>query len=210
MDYQKFRLNWETSLKSSLVLGGVCGVLGLAVVLLAGDLVTARQRVIIIPPNITTQAFVGETDASENYYKAWGLYVASMIGNITPDNSEFTADALGQIISSNIFASARMQMIDFAHTEQIQGVTSYYHPESIVWQPSTQTCFVTGKMTTTTNDLMKTNNNILTFQMNIKIVSGMPQITSLTSYEDYPHTLVWLEQHPQPKKSNTTNSGASQ
>lgn len=210
MKWDRLRSNWDASFRANVILSGLSVLLIFTVLALSSALSSSRARVILIPPNLTSTAQIGYDGATDNYYKGWALYIAEMIGNVTPDNADFVVHALGPIFAGSIYPSARIQIIDFAHDEDTQGLSSYYHADSVVWQPSTQTAFVSGTLSQTTADLMKTTSQPLTFQMNLAIVGGQPQVRTLTSYSDPPHTLEWLSSNmPAPGAAGASSAGGA-
>ncbi|HCE5829284.1 TPA: pilus assembly protein, partial [Pseudomonas aeruginosa] len=60
------------------------------------------EVVTVIPPTLTETAWVSKTQSSGEYADAWALYIAMMLGNVTPHNASVVKDALGPILDKSI------------------------------------------------------------------------------------------------------------
>lgn len=69
------------------------------------------EVVTVIPPTLTETAWVSKTQSSGEYADAWALYIAMMLGNVTPHNASVVKDALGPILDKSIYQDT-MKVLD--------------------------------------------------------------------------------------------------
>jgi conjugal transfer pilus assembly protein TraE len=193
MNLHSFGRTWDRALRTNLLLGLLAISQMAAVIVLTLSFVDSKTRVVLVPPNLTTQARVGYVTASGNYLKAWGLYLAEMIGNITPANADFTIKSIHRLFSADIYVATERQIAQYAGSERKTGIVSFYHAHEIRWQPATKTVFVTGDMVTTTADGSTSGRVEETFQFGMQVVDGQPVVTHFLAYHGPAHTLHWIE-----------------
>lgn len=193
MKLHSFGRTWDRALRTNLLLGILAVGQMAAVIVLTLAMVESKTRVVLVPPNLTTQARVGYVTASGNYLKAWGLYLAEMIGNITPANADFTIASIHRLFSASIYVATERQIDEYASDERKTGIVSFYHAHEIRWQPATKTVFVTGDMVTTTADGSTSGRVQETFQFDMNVVDGQPVVTRFLAYHGPAHTLRWIE-----------------
>lgn len=201
MKFSFHKTTWENSIKTNLFLGlsnfALVGVTAACVVHMIG----LKDRVVLVPPTITHEEMIGWNSANPEYYKSFGLYVAELVGNITPDNINFVANALSSFVDASIYPDIRKQMFSQSVTRQFRetaGATKY-ESSAIYYEPETNRVFVAGKMdllNATQVSGAKSGSTPLVYEMKIIMREGRPVITALQSYEDsMPHDTRWTEQH---------------
>lgn len=162
---------------------------------------SSHERVTLVPPQLDKQAEISWNSADANYMKAFGLYVASMVGNITPKNVKLTADAIGAHLDAEIYAPVRSQILSLANDETFQrsNAMNYFAPSSVTYEVDEQKrnkVFVVGTLTTVgfnQNDNTRPDGNPVVYEIGVKIQAGRPIITSFTSYQGkQPHTAKWV------------------
>ncbi|HHG4593416.1 TraE/TraK family type IV conjugative transfer system protein [Pseudomonas aeruginosa] len=75
------------------------------------------QPVVVVPPTMTEKAWVSKTQAQDEYTIAWALYIAMMLGNVTPQNADIVKQAIGPLLDPSIYQET-MAAID----KQIQQI----------------------------------------------------------------------------------------
>ena len=64
--------------------------------------ISKDQLVVFVPPSLNEKVEVSVNRASESYKKAWALFVATLLGNINPDNSDFIRTQLDNMVTGEI------------------------------------------------------------------------------------------------------------
>lgn len=73
--------------------------------------VTKDQVVTVIPPTLIEQSWVSTASAGEEYTSAWAMYIAMLLGNVTPSNANMVKEAIGPILDSSIYQNV-MEVLD--------------------------------------------------------------------------------------------------
>ena len=143
----------------------------------------SHERIVLVPPNLTESARIAWKNASGSYYKAWGLYIATLIGNLTPNNVRFIVDSLSHLFSAKIYTGLREKLISIAEDETIRhaGATNYFSPHQAIYEPSTGRTFILGNLTLQYRS--RSENKPVVYEMAFDMQSGVPIVTHFTSYE---------------------------
>lgn len=52
------------------------------------------ERIIIVPPNLTTTSWVDANEGSTAYMRSWAGYIATLLGNTNPSSAPFIKESL--------------------------------------------------------------------------------------------------------------------
>lgn len=143
------------------------------------------QAVILVPPNLSEKAEIAQNKASEGYKKSWGMYAATLLGNLTPENADFVLKTLEDMVTGDIRTLVTEQIGSELEDLKTEKVSSIFEMSSISYEPETDKVFVTGR-----NILIgaggKSNPTEQTFEFIIDVKHYSPVITHLASYQGLP------------------------
>lgn len=163
---------------------------------LALKIVSEHERIVLVPAVLNERAQVNWSEASGNYMEAWGLFVASMIGSITPQTALSVADAMGYYFDAKLYPSIRTQILSIVDDPNYSktGTLNVFTPKRVYWEASTEKVFVEGTLMTTAykNNSTPIAQLSVTYEMIIKQVAGLPKIMRFNSYVGQPRTLKWI------------------
>ena len=159
-------------------------------------LLRAREQIVLVPPGLTQQVRIGYGQADSAYYKSWGLYVAEMVGNLTPGNAPFVAEALGRLFASSDYGVVRSAVLSQGQTMAQNGVVSFFKADAVVWESQTSRIFVTGERREMSPTGTATSVETVTYQMRVSMSAGQPVLDQFSSYSGAPHTLEWEKSNP--------------
>lgn len=194
MKWNFHRTTWENSVRANLMLSAACVIMAVITSFSAITALTRHERIVIVPAGLAGKTAVGWSSADASYYKAFGLFIATLIGNITPHNVKFVADALSPYMSTSVYSNVREQMLTLATSASFKDSASAtrFVPASVIYEPDTHKIFVQGQMLLTS--ALSSNNTDLVYEMILDIHDGQPMVTAITSYNGVqPHTEEWLE-----------------
>lgn len=142
-----------------------------------------HDRLVLVPPHLTEEAVVAWNSADKEYLKSFGMYVATLVGNIQPRSSAVILDSVSAFMSPAIYSDFRRQaqaIIDDP-VFRTSGAVMSFQPSTIQFEPETSRVFVTGSLITKSSgqDRQKT----VTYEMGIQMHEGRPWVTHFTSYE---------------------------
>jgi conjugal transfer pilus assembly protein TraE len=190
------KTTWENSIKANMMLSASNVIMACIALFAAYASLTSHERVVIVPPGINQATSVGWADADSTYYKAFGMFIATLIGNITPANVEFVSKSLSGYMDSAVYSDVRKKMIALADSREFRetaGATKFV-PTAIAYEPDTSKVFVAGQMTVVTAQSSTKTADDLTYEMVVKMREGRPVITAITSYPGIdPHDNGWIK-----------------
>lgn len=79
-------------------------------------LLRSNQTVVLVPPTLEKEAKIGTRQADRAYLEAWGLFFATMMGNVTPRNIDFTLASLQRFMAPDIYQEMSQSLIEQAKT----------------------------------------------------------------------------------------------
>lgn len=207
------KTTWENSIRANVMLSIACVITSSISLFSAYAALTSHERIVIVPPGITTKTSVGWADADATYYKSFGMFVATLIGNITPANVEFVSKSLSGFMDSSVYTDVRKKMIALAASREFRETASAtkFVPTAIAFEPDTHKVFVAGQMAVlTAQDTTKASDD-LTYEMVIKISEGRPIVTAISSYPGIdPHDKAWLKRQAENDEAMKGNKSQGQ
>jgi conjugal transfer pilus assembly protein TraE len=181
-------------------------VLVFIVLTLANKVVLHRERIVLTPVTVNEKMSIGWSDASDNYYKAIGLNVANLVGNLTPATVDFVVTALAPMLEPSIYPPVKEKLLALSKNEVFRqaNVVTFFSPSSLVFERETSKVFVTGVLTIT-GSTNKVNAQEITHEIGIRINEGIPQVFHLSSYPGKEaRTQSWLQANPPGSPKNPT------
>lgn len=162
-----------------LALVGINGILVIALLL-------ENKTLVLVPPHLNETMEVAQNKASEGYKKSWGLFAASLLGNVSPDNADFVLDALKDMVSNDIQAELNEQIRADLESLKAENVSISFEVGKVAYEPDTDKVFVTGK-SWISGAGGKSSSGTRTFEFKVAIKGYTPVITHLAIYADSPH-----------------------
>ena len=192
-------------LKQSLSQNQILAVGLVAVVILATlqqlKINQMRERVVILPAGMTEKTEIATRSANEAYYKSWGVFVSSQVGSVTPGEAESTATVLEPYFTREAWlpVKSHLNSIRLDPNYQQYAAVNQFSPKLAIYEPSTNKTFVQGTQKTSVyrdNKALPLSQMEVTYEMDIKIQSGVPKVTNITSYRGPAHTIAWAQRFP--------------
>ena len=169
-------------------------VLAVAVLAAVVGLLRRDPVVVLVPPKLSEEVWISSKDAQIEYQKTWGLFLAELLGNVTPGNVEFLADAVSPLLSPKIHA----QVIEAIHTQAQyilrDRVSLRFTPRSVVYEPESRKVFVEGYGFISGSGNTEEKKEARTYEFVIDVDRYAPKVTALTVYDGRPKTEKVLEQ----------------
>lgn len=194
------------------------GLLG-ANVIMAGGLTYAivaanntHERLVIIPPHLDSQVEIAWTTANKEYLKSFGLYIATLVGNLQPRSSTVVIDAVSVFMDPAIYTEFRRQALSIIEDPifKTSGSVMSFQPSTIQFEAETSRVFVTGSLITKSG-MNQEKQKLVTYEIGLVIREGRPWVNHFTSYEgSVIRTVSWhinqsaRENHPIPQHALPT------
>lgn len=155
-----------------------------------------RDRVVLVPPNLSRQAQIGWNSADKDYLKSFGLYMATLVGNIQPKSSAIVLDSVGMFMDPSIYNDFRRQLMAVIEDPVFKssGSVISFLASSVQYEAETGRVFITGTIVTSTAGSQKYQKQV-TYEVGTVIREGRPSVRHFTSYEgNVPRTVTWWVQ----------------
>ncbi len=162
-------------------------VLGLAAadVILAAALALRRDAVVLVPPHLAGEARIVSGRVTSGYARAWGLFLAELIGNISPDNLEFVSKSLGPIISPAVYRRITDLMNVQAQEIMADHISIGFEPRVVTFEESGSMVYVTGQ-TRISGPSGPARSFLRTYEFSIAMDGFRPMLEWIDMYEGNP------------------------
>ena len=141
-------LTLENRLHRLAVLGLIGSSLMTAVALLRAD-----HTVVLVPPVLEGQVSVARESASQKVKEAWALYVAELLGNVSPSSAECIQKAVDSLLAPALRRPVLEVMAAQVLEIQRERVSMSFNVRAIAYDPHTDKVFVTGVQTTSASTI---------------------------------------------------------
>ncbi len=148
--------------------------------------------VTVIPYNLTEQAYLSQSSASNNVKEAWAYMISNEIGNITQKDFRFIEERLRPPVSPTIYSDFFKKLEEEVKQIKEDKVVITFSPVLVAYEPSSDKVFVFGRGQVI-NSLGYTRVSNRTYEMRFRFQQYVPQLTHFTSYEGEPKDAQVLE-----------------
>ncbi|MCU0836828.1 MAG: type IV conjugative transfer system protein TraE [Chromatiaceae bacterium] len=149
MTLADFLATWRgLTLENRLHRLAVLGLIGTNL-LTAVALLRAERTVVLVPPLLEGQVSVARAAASQEVKEAWALFVAELLGNVSPAGAEFLEKALDPLLAPSLRRSVLEVLAEQVREIQRERVSMRFTVRELLYDPASDTVFVTGIQTTT-------------------------------------------------------------
>lgn len=122
--------------------------LGLLVVLLTVGLVSKSTTVVMVPPTLEQEASLSENNASTEIQKSWGMYIATLLGNVSPGNASFLAKNISTHLSPHMYQPVVTSIQEQVKQIELEQLTTTFRATTVTWQQETGSVIVSGEAVT--------------------------------------------------------------
>lgn len=173
-------------------------ILSVGLAYAAIQLANRHERVVLVPPNLDKKAEIAWNHADKEYIKSFGLYMATLVGNIQPKSSTVVLDSVSAFMDPSIYTDFRLQLMAIIEDPvfKASGSVISFLPQSVQYETETSRVFITGSIITSTAGSTKYQKNVV-YEVGARIREGRPWVTHFTSYEGAQIRSVnwWSQKH---------------
>jgi conjugal transfer pilus assembly protein TraE len=117
----------------------------LAMLVMAYGWASTDQRVVIVPPGLSTEVEISENSASQSLQIAWAQFLANNLGNITPRNADLVLDTIGSHLSPSVYRSVVDRLAEQIKVLKDEQLTIEFDPISSRWDNARRSVLITGE-----------------------------------------------------------------
>lgn len=175
------------AIKSENVWGRIIMAGMLLVIFLLSIIVFSEKTVVtMVPPGLDEAAQQHANKADAGIHKAWSMYLASTLGNVTPATAEFARSTIDPVLGPRIRDEALVMLdkqIDTIRRDQ----TSYsFEPREVQYDAATTTTYVVGRHFTHQAGKALPDRVNRTYEFRWNFVNYMPSLAFIDTYEGAP------------------------
>lgn len=204
MKFSEFLKTYEGALSENKWNRIVVGIL-LALTFMLGFMAVNRETIVTMKPvTLVEDAWVGSDDASVSYKEAWGHYLATLLGNVTPSSVTFIKERLGPILSPKIYNHV-MELLESQSVQIINDrVTLRFEPRYVEYEDKTKKIFVYGySFMKAVNTQEKRTER--TYEFTLRINNYLPTLEFMDLYDGQPKTEEVIEKIKQREAARNAN-----
>ena len=100
--------------------------------------------VIVIPPSLHEEVRISQNKASGSLKEAWGLFIAELLGNVTPSNNRFIEAAIAPLLDARIYPTVMTALWDQIEALKVDRITLTFKPHGVFYEAETDKVFISG------------------------------------------------------------------
>lgn len=182
MNIANFLETWRGTQFENKFLRIITVLLSASLLILVVSFVNREIPVILVPPEITEQVRISKNSADAETKKAWALYVAQLIGNVTPGNADFVAEVIEPLLHPRIYKSVRENLAYQIESLKLERVSLNFTPRAVAYEPDTDRVYVNGTLISQGLGDAR-DQSVRTYELEIDIDNFRPMITFLDVYK---------------------------
>lgn len=149
--------------------------------------VMRSQIVTIVPSNVMSKSTYTASTADEGALSSWGMYLANLLGNVTPSNADFTAETVGHLLGPSIYKQVMGGISEQVTKIKTEQLSLKFDAAEVKFNAAKNAVFVNGWLTTTDSHGTASREE-RTYEIYFDVVNYQPRVVGLTSYAGKPAT----------------------
>lgn len=144
MDLKAYLETWKGARAENRFSRAIIVALLLVVVVQAIALYVKDTTVVLVPAGMDTKGEVSSDSADPAMQASWGIFIATILGNITPQSADAIPRLVAPYLHPSIHHSVIAQITDDAAQIKREDVTAEFSPAAARWEPSINAVLVSG------------------------------------------------------------------
>ena len=186
MKMDLFMRDWAGTRAQNRWLFPTVAALSACLVIQTFALMSRDEIVVLVPPELSAETEIASARADQDYIKAWGLHIATLIGNVTPGNGAFIKEAVYPLLSPEVHD--QVTTIIERQLDQLDRhrVSLRFEPRRVVQKGNR--VFVFGYGVTSAIGGSEEKRTKRTYEVELEIERHRPVIRHMHTYEGEPRT----------------------
>lgn len=159
----------------------------IAVILLTVRTFTSETIVTMQPVTLTEEAQITSRAASASYHEAWALFLSTLLGNVTPDNSDFIRERVGSLLSPKIYSEVMSIIEEQSMIISKDRVSVRFEPRYVLYEQESGHVYVNGNSFIKDATTKETREES-TYEFRIRIQNYQPTIEFINLYTGKPRS----------------------
>lgn len=188
MQWTIFSNTWRGLKTENVLYRTLVPVLVIANVISMAGWISKDRITVLVPPTLSEVTSISKRSADGGYKKGWAMFVAGLLGNVTPGNADTVVETLQLIMSPRVFSELRTSVAQDVEMIKKDGVSIAFEQKTVLYERETDKVFVIGR-TGISNAAGVVTKFDRVFEMRVVIDNGQPQVVELDAYQGKPRTL---------------------
>ena len=158
--------------------------------------------VILVPPTLPGEVEIARNHGSGTLKESWGLYLAELLGNVTPGNAAFIERSLGPLLDARIYPEVMAILATEVEALRMDRVSVRFKSREVLYDATMDRVFVSGEQTSQ-GPASAPESRPRTYEFRIGFRHYRPVIEHIDVYPGEPHlkdaTRSSQEETPQPR-----------
>lgn len=137
----------EGALKENVVSRAVIATLVLSNLVLGLAMTSQKTTIVMVPPTLESSSEIGASDSGKETQVAWGMYLAGMLGNVTPRTAPYLKQNISRHLSPNLYSSIVEAIDQQAEEIASEQITLSFAPTIGRYDAELDRVIVTGELT---------------------------------------------------------------
>jgi conjugal transfer pilus assembly protein TraE len=142
------------------------------------------QRTVLVPPNITSQAFISGTDASDEYLRAMARYVMILTTTYSPSTARSQFSDFLKLVVPERFAEYKKVFYDLADKSETGNVSSSFFVSLVKVDRVKKELIVQGILNQWTQDKKFITDEVKSYLIAYDIRDGMFYVREIKLYRE--------------------------
>jgi conjugal transfer pilus assembly protein TraE len=121
--------------------------LGLTNALTALALLFKATPVILVPPTLPGEVEIARNQGSSTLKESWGLYLAELLGNVTPGNAAFIERSLGPLLDAGIYPEVMAILGREVEALRMDRISIKFKSREVLYDAHLDRVYVSGEQT---------------------------------------------------------------
>lgn len=177
-------------------------LLAISNLVLIGRIINDDPVTVLVPPDLDKAVEITRNRASAGLKESWALYLADLMGNVTPSNAQFVMERIAPLLDAALYHAVMNNLSEQITALKADQVSLSYRPHQVIYEESSDKVFVTGDQVIHGHD-GRPEQRHRTFEFRFRIKDYRPLLEAIDVYPDEPKTLEALSHsHPVSTASN--------
>ena len=188
MQWTVFSNTWRGLKTENVLYRTLVPVLVISNVISMAGWISKDRITVLVPPTLNEVTSISKRSADGGYKKGWAMFVAGLLGNVTPGNADTVVETLQLIMSPRVFSDLRTSVAQDVEMIKKDGVSIAFEQKTVLYERESDKVFVIGR-TGISNAAGVVTKFDRVFEMRVVIENGQPQVVELDAYQGKPRTL---------------------
>ena len=126
---------------------GISALMALSNVILGSALLYKRERIVLVPPQITKSFWVQGNEVSKEYLEEIGLYMSKLLLDLSPSSFSYNHEVLLRYVAPQAYGTLKSQFLQEGEQYKSLQLTTHFKPSQITANPKTLEIEVQGTLT---------------------------------------------------------------